>query len=168
MWGFCVQSLFCGVVLSLLHLAEEESRWLLGIIVFLLSHARIQNFLPEGAQLWQLFFFFFFFFFLVDEMREDPNTTICGPTLSHRWNAFRLRADDGPTLNFGLVALCFSENPDKYCHETLYMCGFSEGGGVRTPYPPLETPMLSWGVVLVCRMWLWHFKAILTCYWSYK
>ena len=35
--------------------------------------------------------YFFFFFFLVDEGMEDPSTTIS-------W-----RADDGPTLNAGLV-----------------------------------------------------------------
>ena len=35
----------------------------------------------------------FIFIFLVDEGKEDPNTTISG------------RADDGPSLNAGLVAL---------------------------------------------------------------
>ena len=47
--------------------------------------------------------------FLVDEGREDPNTTISGPSSAHQRNAikmaFRWRADDGPTLNAGLVAL---------------------------------------------------------------
>ena len=37
--------------------------------------------------------------FLVDEGRKDPNTTISGSSLFH-W-----RADDGPTLNTGSVAL---------------------------------------------------------------
>ena len=40
-----------------------------------------------------------FFFFLVDDGREDPNTTTSGPS-SARW-----RADDGQTLNAGLVAV---------------------------------------------------------------
>ena len=53
-------------------------------------------------------FFFFFFFCLVDEGREDPNTTISGPSSArqrHRW-----RADDGPTLNAD-----FSGDLDQYC-----------------------------------------------------
>ena len=37
-------------------------------------------------------------FFLVDDGREDPNTTIGGPSASQC-------ADDGPILNAGLVAL---------------------------------------------------------------
>ena len=40
-------------------------------------------------------------FFLVNEGREDPSTTISVP-LSSRW-----RADDGRTLNVGLVAAFF-------------------------------------------------------------
>ena len=51
----------------------------------------------------------FFLFFLVDEGREDPNTTISGPSLAQQRNAIKMafhwRADDGPTLNAGLVAL---------------------------------------------------------------
>ena len=46
--------------------------------------------------------------FLVDEGREDPNITISGPSSARQRNpigmAFRWRADDGPTLNAGLVA----------------------------------------------------------------
>ena len=43
------------------------------------------------------------------ETREDPNTTISGPSLARQRSAiymtFRLRGDDGPTLKAGLVAL---------------------------------------------------------------
>ena len=60
--------------------------------------------------------------FLVEKRRKDPNTTISGPFL----------ADDGPTLNAYLVALCFSGDPDQYCKEILYLCDFSEGVGVQT------------------------------------
>ena len=46
---------------------------------------------------------------LVDEGRTDPNTTISGQSSPRQQNAikmaFRWRADDGPTLNSGLVAL---------------------------------------------------------------
>ena len=46
---------------------------------------------------------------LVVEGREDLNTTVSGPSSIHQRNAiymaFRWRADDGLTLNVGLVAL---------------------------------------------------------------
>ena len=57
---------------------------------------------------------FFFLLFLVDEGREVPYTTIAGhhltasetpTTASERPLVFRWRADDGPTLNAGLVGL---------------------------------------------------------------
>ena len=48
-------------------------------------------------------------FFLVDEGIEDLNTAINEPSSARQRNAiemtFRWRADDGPTLNAGLVAL---------------------------------------------------------------
>ena len=44
-------------------------------------------------------------FFLVDEGMEDPNVTINGPSSARQQNAFRWRAEDGPILNAGLVAL---------------------------------------------------------------
>ena len=55
-------------------------------------------------------------FFLVDEGREDQNTTIGGPSSAFRW-----RADNGPTLNAGLVACDFSGDLDQYCLETLFL-----------------------------------------------
>ena len=48
--------------------------------------------------------------FFVEEGREDPNTTLSGPSMAFHW-----RADDGPTLIAGLVALLFSGDPDQYC-----------------------------------------------------
>ena len=48
-------------------------------------------------------------FFLIDEGREDPNTTKSGPSSARLGNAIymglRWWADDFPTLNAGLVAL---------------------------------------------------------------
>ena len=44
------------------------------------------------------FRFFFFFFFLCDEGRKDKRDIIGPP-------GFRWRADNGPALNAGLVAL---------------------------------------------------------------
>ena len=50
-----------------------------------------------------------FIFFLVVEGIEDMNSTINGLASARQRNtifmAFRCRADDGPTLNAGLVAL---------------------------------------------------------------
>ena len=47
---------------------------------------------------------FFFCFFLVDVGREDPITTIRGPSSAGDIEmAFRWRADDGPKVNAGLV-----------------------------------------------------------------
>ena len=53
-------------------------------------------------------------FILVDEEREDLSTTVSGPSSAASetplWRfamAFRWRADDGPTLNAGLVATIF-------------------------------------------------------------
>ena len=76
-------------------------------------HARIQKvFLGGGVQLWQRILLFF----LVDEGRENPNTTLRGPSFARQRNkmAFRWRANDGPTLNAGLKALWFSGDPDQY------------------------------------------------------
>ena len=40
------------------------------------------------------------FFLTVDEGREDPSTTLSGPS-----SARQRRVDDGPKLNAGLVAM---------------------------------------------------------------
>ena len=65
---------------------------------------RIQKVLPEGSNTYKGFFLFFF-------RREDPNTTISGPSLARQRNAilmaFCWRTDYGPILNAGLVALQF-------------------------------------------------------------
>ena len=50
--------------------------------------------------------------------------------------AFRWRADDGPTLNAGLVVLRISGDPVQYCYENPYFCDFPGGGGGAEPLPP--------------------------------
>ena len=61
-----------------------------------------------GATFFILFFYLFKTFF-VDEGREDPNTTKSGSSAARQRNAIKIgirwRADDGPTLNAGLVAV---------------------------------------------------------------
>ena len=62
---------------------------------------------------------FLFFLHVIDEGREDPITTISGLSSARQRNAIKMafhwRADDGPTLNAGLVALYFLGDPDQYC-----------------------------------------------------
>ena len=59
--------------------------------------------------------------FLVDEGREDQNTTIGGTSSARQRNVFSWRADNGSTLNAGLVACDFSGDLDQYCLETLFL-----------------------------------------------
>ena len=70
-----------------------------------------------------IYLFLFYFLCLVNEGREGPHTDISGPSLARRRNAvymaFRWRADDGPTLDAGLVALWFSGGLDRCCFEAL-------------------------------------------------
>ena len=56
--------------------------------------------------------------------------------------AFRWRADYGPILTAGVVALRFQRDPDKDFKKKNYFCDFP-GGGVRTPCPPLDPRMDS-------------------------
>ena len=86
-----------------------------------------------------------FDFFLVDEGREDQNTTIGGPSSARQRN---WRADNGPTLNAGLVACDFSGELDQYWLETLFFVIFKGGGGVRTPCPPSGSAHDNQGSVL--------------------
>ena len=58
---------------------------------YITGHARIQKVLSEGVQLWRVFFRFF------------------------SWWGEGWRADGGPILNAGLVALWFPGDPDQYC-----------------------------------------------------
>ena len=61
------------------------------------------------------------------------NTTIGGPSSACQRNAFRLRADNGPTLNAGLVACNFSGDLDQYCLETLFFAIFKGGPDPLSP-----------------------------------
>ena len=68
------------------------------------THVRIQKVLSEGIQLCNSDNVFFFFFFFRGERIQ----------ISLKM-AFRWRADDGPMLNAGLVALRISEDPVQSC-----------------------------------------------------
>ena len=79
-------------------------------LVKVLSCADLESFFRGGPNLITFFFIFLFILFLeVDKGIEDRNTAINRPSSARQRNAismaFRWRADDGPTLNAGLVAL---------------------------------------------------------------
>ena len=73
----------------------------------------------------------FFVFYLVDEGIENRNTAINGPLSVHQRNAikmaFRWRADDGPTLNAGLVAAIFQEIRTCIARKPCIFVIFQEG-----------------------------------------
>ena len=60
--------------------------------------------------------------------------------------AFRWRADDGPTLNAGLVALLFYRGFGQVLLKTLHFCDFQRGSG--PPVPPLDPHMQHLGQLL--------------------
>ena len=91
----------------------------------------------------------FFFFFgrggggggegLDYEGIEDPNTTKIWPSSNRQRNAiemaFRSGADDGPTMNAGLVAMClFRGSGSVLLRNPIALC---LSGGVCTRCPPL-------------------------------
>ena len=96
-----------------------------------------ESFVREGPTLTTIFIFI-----LVDEGREDPSTTISGPSSTRQRNAikwrflmaFRWRVDDGPTLNAGLLVAIFRGSGPVLLENPMF-CDFSEEG-VRTPCPP--------------------------------
>ena len=65
-----------------------------------------RKFLQSGSNFDYVTLLFFF-----DDWREDPNTTISGPSSARQRNAIQMAfcwwPDGGPTLNVGLVAVWF-------------------------------------------------------------
>ena len=89
-------------------------------------------------------------FFLVDVGIKDSNTAINGLSSARQRNAikmaFRWRADDGPTLNAGLVALWFFRGSGPVLQGNPIFLWFfmGGGGGGRDPLsPPLDPPMTT-------------------------
>ena len=74
--------------------------------------------------------------FLVDEMKEDQNTTNSGQPLARQRNAiemaFRWARDDGPTLNAGLG---FQRIRTSLARKPYIFMNF-QGGGGPDPLPP--------------------------------
>ena len=76
--------------------AEEEVSCSVPPVTLELAHARIQKVLSEGVQLRQRFFFVLFF--LVDVVREDPSTTLSGPSSACQQNAINWRFAGMPMM----------------------------------------------------------------------
>ena len=78
------------------------------------------------------------YIFLADERREDPNATISGTHRPAREKmTFRLHADDGPTMNAGLVVVCFFHEIRTSIAMKPNIFVFYWGVGVRITCPPL-------------------------------
>ena len=102
------------------------------------THARIQEVLSEGVQFWG---FFFVLFFIISWWGEGGSKyhykwAIVGPPAKRQ--ALPWSANDGPTLNAGLVhvALWFFKvsGPDLQ-RNPIFFCDFS-GEMVQNPRPP--------------------------------
>ena len=80
--------------------------------------------------------------FLVEEGTEDPNTTKSGPLSARQQNAilmvFRWRANDGPTLNAGLIDVILQRIRTRIAKKPYIFCDFSWGGGGGGPGHPLS------------------------------
>ena len=78
-----------------------------------------------------------------EEGRKDSNTTISGQSSARQQNAiymaFRLRADDGPTLNAGLVAVILQGILTSTAKEPYIFVIIQVGSG--PPVPPLDPHM---------------------------
>ena len=76
---------------------------------------------------------------------------------------FRLRADDGPILNAGLVALWFfrGSGPVLLRSPIFLWFFFLGGGGGRTPSPPpLDPPILQ--MIFKNSKWVWSGNTTIT------
>ena len=84
-------------------------------------------------------------FFLVDGGKEDPNTTLIGPSSACQRNpiemVFRWQVDDGPTLSTGLVALwIFSGSEPVLLRNPIFLWFFRRAPDPPPPPPPLDPP----------------------------
>ena len=104
------------------------------LILYTSVMRRSRNFCQRGSNFDNVF--------LVDERRDDQNTTKSGQSSAHQRNAismaFRWRPDDGLTLNSGLVALRFSKwIRTNIAKKTFFVIFQGGGGGSVPPVAPL-------------------------------
>ena len=84
--------------------------------------------------------------FFFDEGIEDQNTAINGPSSAHQQNAIEMafcwRANDGPTLNAGLVAAIFFQGIQTSIAKKPNNFEIFQGGWGPDPLsPPLDLHM---------------------------
>ena len=95
----------------------------------------MQKVVPDGIQLWRRFFVFFLFAFVQE--REDPNSTKRGSSSARQRNtikmAFHSRANGGPTLIAGFLALWFFRGSGPVLIRNQIFCNFSGGGSGPSP-----------------------------------
>ena len=99
---------------------------------------------------------------LVDEVREDPNTTKDGPMMMAR----QRNNDDSPTLNADLVALLIFRSSGPVLLRNPNFLWFFRGGESGPPVPPPSLNpcmqnlyfLLGSNVVYLC-----HFLIIFAC-----
>ena len=95
-------------------------------------HALIQKVLSDGVRLWQGFF---------SRWGEGGSKYHYmhyhqpGIERPFKWHFAAWCANDGLTLNAGLVALWFFKGSRPVCLDTLYFCDFSEGGSWPQVHP---------------------------------
>ena len=106
-------------------------------------HVRIKKAFLKGIQLCLLFFCCFFFCCCCLGERGSKyhyKQTIIGPPAKRHLNGVSRRADGGPTLIAGLVALWFYRGSGtKLLRNPIFLWFFREGSG---PPPPLNPRML--------------------------
>ena len=105
------------------------------------SHARIQKVLPEGSN-----FEGFLGVCLVVERREDPNTTICGPTSARQRNAIKWRFACVPLVaqHCWLGSLVLFQEIRTTIAMKPYIPVILQGGGDLDHLPPPPPPPPPW------------------------
>ena len=100
--------------------------------------------------------------FLVEEGTEDPNTTKSGPLSAHQQNAilmvFRWRANDGPTLNAGLIDVILQRIRTRIAKKPYIFVIFQGGGSWSPPVSPLDLRMayIYAQLSFKCKSTCWH------------
>ena len=104
-------------------------------------HARNQKFMSEGVQLWQRFLLFFLLMREGGSKYHFKRVTI-GPPAKRHIIGVSLAGRYWPNIECWLGTFVISGDPDQYGLATIIFAIF-QGGGVRTPCPPLDPPMDS-------------------------
>ena len=130
--------------------ANSSPSWGSQFDITRLAHARIQKVLSEWVQPW---LGFFRVFFSIDKGgREDPNDAKSGPIIgpSAKHHLIRRQANDGQTLNAGLVVLWFSSDLPVLLRN-LKALRFSRVGA-DPPSPSGSLQVAIWWLMVISRI----------------